>query len=485
MHFKSRLKALGLGITFVAALSGCSSDGDHEGIILPPSGDPTNSSGQSNNGTLIPEELADNYEILDIMYFYAHLNNELSEDIMDYFEAPLQESYGASICTKDYSDVCYMYSKMSDPFTRYYDPNYAPLVLSMLEQSDKQYGVGLEIDSLAIDGQNVMVIDQVYPKSPAEKAGVEQNDTLLTIDNTAPGSLKAANALLSGEKGDSVTVEVKRGSDTLAIKMEINEFITPTVFVSSKESIPVIRITEFTNETVSDSGTYGEFVTALKKTEGAKSTIIDLRGNPGGDTRQCNSISAELLNEGDIIIIDIETNVDSVISNHQKRYIQVFDTVTYSATQDGIGKDRYYVFLADSTSASCAEVMLSAVTVNKKSPIVGLTSYGKGIGQYLVPTRMEGLALVTGLRSMDKNGDVYHQVGIVPDFESGDAEEQMEKAIEWAKEMKQTRRTEGYYGKESTGHFAMKARAKDSKVSLPKNRREFLQQLGGKITIKK
>lgn len=467
----SKLATIGLCAVLGAAITGCTSSNDNEGIVLPPDN--------------IPEELLANHLLLDVFYFYAHQKGELSSNVLDYYNAPLLSDYGYSVCTSEYTDVCYMYHKMSDPFTRYYDPNYAPIIFNMLEESDKQIGVGIQVDSVTVDERSAIVITEVLPKSPAKKAGLEANDTLLAVDQTVPGSLKALSNLLSAEEGDTLVFDVKRGEDTLTIPVEAGDFITPTVYVSYADSIPVIRITEFTSETVSDSGTYGEFVTALKKTEGAKSTIIDLRGNPGGNTDQCNSISAELLNDGDVIIIDIETNVDSIIKNQKRTYFQVFDTVTFTATHDGIGKDRYYVFLADSMSASCAEVMLSAVTVNKRSPIVGQTSYGKGIGQYLLPTYMEGLALITGLRSMDKNGDVYHRVGIVPDFESGIPEEQMAKAVEWAKEMKQTRRTTGYYGSESTGHFAKKARAKDTEVSFPKNRKEFLKQLGGKISIKK
>lgn len=478
----SKLSVFGLCMALGAAFNGCTTSNDNEGIILPPDSDYNNPNSMADK---IPDELIANYQLLDVFYFYAHQNGELSRNILDYYNAPLLQDYGYSACTSEYTDVCYMYHKMSDPFTRYYDPMYAPRILSMLEESEKQVGIGIQVDSVAVGEQSAIVITEVLPKSPAEKAGLEANDTLLAVDKTVPGSMKALSNLLSAEDGDTLAFDIKRGNDTLTIPIEVGEFITPTVYVSYKDSIPVIRITEFTSETVSDSGTYGEFVTALKKTEGAKSTIIDLRGNPGGSTDQCNSISAELLNDGDVIIIDIETNVDSIIKNQKRTYFQVFDTVTFTATHDGIGKDRYYVFLADSMSASCAEVMLSAVTVNKRSPIVGQTSYGKGIGQYLLPTYMEGLALITGLRSMDKNGDVYHRVGIVPDFESGDPNEQMAKAVEWAKEMKQTRRTTGYYGSESTGHFAKKARAKDTEVSFPKNRKEFLKQLGGKISIKK
>lgn len=470
----SKLKALGLGAVLAAALTGCSSDSDSDGLVLP---------GTSSD---IPNELKANYLFLNFYYFYAHEKNELSDNILSYYNAPILSSYGRSACTINYTDVCYMYSKMSDPYTRYYDPNYAAKVLAMINESDKDIGIGAILETIGEEGNTALVFTQVYEKSPAQKAGLLENDTLISIDKTIPATEKAALALLSGEEGDIISVEVKRAEDTLAFKIELGEFATPTVYLSYQDSIPVIRITEFDSKTVSDSGTYGEFIQALKKTEGAKSTIIDLRGNPGGDTRQCNSISAEFLDEGDTIIIDIETNMDSTIKNKQLSYFQAFDTIPYITTADGLAKDRYVVFLADTMSASCAEVVLSAVPVNTKSPIVGLISYGKGIGQYVIDnTPDNGLALITGLQSMDKNGNVYHRVGIVPDYESDDSAEQMKVAVEWAKERTKTRRTEGFYGSESTGHFAKKVRAVRTENSFPKNKKEFYQQLGGKLVIKK
>jgi len=484
MSIKMKKNLLGISLISALAFVGCSSDSDNEGIILPSTTAREQVAGSSSSQDQLSTELEYNYELLNYYYFYAHLDNELSEDIQDYYNSPYQDSYGYSACTIRYTDVCYMYSKMQDRFTRYYDPNYASRVYAMLNESESAVGIGAEIDSVAAGDQGALVFSQVYPKSPAEKAGVKANDTLLTVENTVPGSTKALETLLTGKEGDSVAVEVKRGQDTLAMKIEIAQYQVPTVFVSYKDSIPVIHITEFTSKTVNDSGTYAEFKEALRATEGAKATIIDLRDNPGGDVDQCNSISAELLSNGDTVIIDIETNVDSTFKNGKFNYVQVFDTVTYTATRDGIGKDRYYVFLSSDTSASCAEVLLSAMTVNRKSPVVGLNSYGKGIGQYLLPTVKNGLALITGLRSMDKNGDVYHTFGIAPDFEIEDPDEQLAKAVELAKDPFKIEHTAGY-GKENTGNFLKKARPASSEGFFPKNRKEFYKSLSGALHNKK
>ena len=88
----------------------------------------------------------------------------------------------------------------------------------------------------------------------------------------------------------------------------------------------------------------------------------------------------------------------------------IVDTLTWTASEDGIAKGRYFVFLADTGSASCAELMLVGAISNTKSPVVGLTTYGKGIGQSYLGTYANGIAGITSMRMLDKNKkDVWYQ----------------------------------------------------------------------------
>lgn len=474
----SKIKTiLGIGLCATLFMSGCSSDSNDDKIVLPSA-----PSGGIQQPTYQSLELAYNYDLLDSYYFFGHLNNELGADFTEYQNAPLQQTYGSSACTVDFTDICYMYSRMSDRYTRYYDPNYAAIVLKMATETEESTGAGIALDIKTTDDAEEIIVTQVYQNSPAEKAGLRNNDIILDIDGTVPKTLKAAEALLGGKDGEIIKVRLYRDGKEQTIEIQLGTYRMPTVFVSYEDSVPVIRISEFTAFTASDSGTYGEFIAALKKTEGASATIIDLRNNPGGDVDQCNNIASELLSAGDTIITDIEAGTDSLLKDGKWASYQVFDTITYTVLRDGLGKDRYYVFMADSGSASCAEVLLSAVTVNKKSPVVGLTTFGKGIGQFVEPTLANGLGIITAMLSMDKFGQIYHKVGIVPDFESGDPDEQMAKAIEWAKDGSIVRKAG--YGTESTGHFAKARAIEPEPTAIPENHKDFLKQVGGKLIFR-
>jgi len=490
---KSVLCAGGV-IALATAFTGCTESGT-EPIFNPNAGNGSNNgsyySSSSNSGTntnsIEYKELSYNYDLLDLYYIYGHRNKELKE--FDVYARATNTDYSSkSYCTDRYAKVCNMYGDMSDPFTRYFDPSYAQYILSMLSETEALIGLGTDVVEVKVDGATKVVVNQVYENSPAEVYGLMEGDTVLSVNGYNVSSVKAFEAETKGEKGDRVTLEVLRGDETKTISVKLGEYNEPTVYLTYNDSIPVIQITEFTPTTSSVDGSYGEFVKALNKIkDNYKAAIIDLRDNPGGDVDHCNRMSAELLAKGDTVIIDIETDVDSSGYGSNKTYFQKLDTIPYIAEKDGIGKDLYYVFLANENSASCAEVMLSAVTVNKKTPVVGQNSYGKGIGQYVIQTSYvaNGLALITGLESMDKNGEIYHKYGIAPDYVIIDEDDQMEKALEIAKNAvngKKEERTAGY-GTTDTGHFA-KTKAQAS-VGFPKTKKDLLNQMSGAYKIKK
>lgn len=357
----------------------------------------------------------------------------------------------------EFPDVSYMYSTLSDNFTNYFSPYIAERILKQLVYSEATAGIGADFQEIietncTTDGlctnSGTLVFKHVYKNGPADKAGVLKGDTLLTIDGTGPRNEQHFRRLEAVfDAGETVPFAIKRGEDTLNISITFDQYFSPTVFVDMVDSIPVITITEFTDTTVLVTGTYGEFLDALEETAGAKSTIIDLRGNPGGTVEHCVNMAAEMLPKNDTIITIISHTLDSIT---EEPYI---DTTTYITEEDGIGAERYYVILADSNSASCAELMVAGVVSNTKSPVVGQTTYGKAIGQSYLETIAGGLTGITSMRLLDKNWGTYQKYGIVPDFEEGDSNKAMQKAVELAKEGT-AQRTQGY-GTVDKGHFTL------------------------------
>lgn len=411
-------------------------------------------------------ELYENYMMLDLFYLYAHTRNELSDNYKVYLHKGSNDNNGEkSFCSEELYDVCYMYDQMADPFTHYFDPLIAERILESVLETEEVIGIGAEAQVIQDETSKYLSVTQIYPNSPSEKAGLQEGDIIVSMDGLPITTVENFESMSTGNIGSTVEIVVKRGTEILSFTVTRAEYKEPSVTLHYEDSIPVIQIKQFSTTTSNDSGTYAEFVEILKKTATAKSTIIDLRGNPGGETEHCNAVSAELLSKGDTVIIDIESKVDSVKEGRQWKYYQSFDTITYTALEDGLAKDRYFVLLADTGSASCAEIVLESTAANKKSPIVGQLSYGKGIGQAVIQTEVSGgLALITALQGFDKNWESYHDLGIVPDFVINDPDEQMAAAVTLAKEATYLR-TAGY-GTQKLNHFS-KERFKDPSNKIP------------------
>ena len=414
-------------------------------IAMPCIGDGCGNQGKQEDKVLsdAEQEMIDNYYLLSVYYINAEKKLGDIEQYIGY-----GEKNGYSPNYYEYPDIYYMYGQMGDLYTRYFGPYYASMY-DFDSATDPVYNLAVSLDS----ANSKLVITHVYPDGPGSKAGLKEGDTILYVGASSPGDINGFNRLTSGKEGDEIKLTVLRGTETLDISAKLFCYLEPTVSISYKDSIPVIKVTGFemysamscadANNSSVAKGTKEEIKDILNKTSGP--TVIDLRGNPGGTIPQCVAAAEQFLSKGDTIAIFESTDLapDSVS--------QMIITERVVATEDGAGKGRYFVFLADTASASCTEIMLVGITQNLKSPIVGMQTYGKAIGQYYIPTFVGGYAIITSMRFNDKDFFFYLDKGLLPDYEISDPVKALDKAIELAKGGKE-KRTKGY-GTEDQGHF--------------------------------
>lgn len=121
-----------------------------------------------------------------------------------------------------------------------------------------------------------------YEDSPADKAGIKSGDYITKVDgkDITSMNLNAAVALIKGEKGTYVELEVVSGNEVKNVKVKRDEIKVKTVEYELLEgNMGYIYVTEF------DSVTLKQFNDALDdlKSQGMESLIIDVRSNPGGE----------------------------------------------------------------------------------------------------------------------------------------------------------------------------------------------------------
>jgi len=311
-----------------------------------------------------------------------------------------------------------MYSSLNDylrghRYTKYFEPTKADDVLDYLQNSEHYYSFGFE----RILKEDTLIVTAVYPNSPAASGGLRKRDRLLFADDVPLIGEDAKRYEGSDTLFNANTVfKVLRDNDILSLPaMQKAEVLSSTVFLDTLYGVPFISVTEFTTNTNNPSGTYQEFKDVLQKIKGAKSAIIDMRGNPGGSVLHCTKMAAELSPPNKEMIYDI--------LHYPYRNRNIIDTAHYFAkdflNKPGDGLEIKWIVMIDGNSASCAERFAVALKSARPETIfIGKTTYGKGIGQRYIKTPLGGLAGITSLQSYYPNGETFHEIGIEPNIDA-------------------------------------------------------------------
>lgn len=481
----------GIAVSLLAFMGGCTVGGADDELDL--DGDKVNPADLDDAATLkeamaiwdkmtdYQREFESVYEILDYVYIFAHSDSLEPEGSPWYSQLQKRRDYigngvksyplYAKQIPSEILDTYAMCESMNDQFTAYIDPlsmSYDDF-LEEFNARDTLSDLGINVKTVNTpDSTKAFLVAQLFTGSAAEKSKLRVDDTLLAIAGIALDTrLYNENIVFdleSGYVGRDVPVTVARNENGERIEftdtLTIIPYISPSVTYKVIDSIAVISISEFASEnTPSKEGTYGEFVEALEATQNTKATIIDLHGNPGGDQEQCIGVAEEMVSKDDILMIQYLVNEE----NTEEQEIR--DSVIRSS-KNGLARDRYLVFIADSNSASCSEVTLAAVLPNRHSPLVGQITYGKGVGYTILESYLKGAVLVTAVISYNTEGETYHMVGIEPDVEEGTYEYMLDKALAIAKEGTM-QRTAGY-GKVIRPHYKSLLKSSIQKSSIKK-----------------
>jgi len=286
-----------------------------------------------------------------------------------------------------------------DPHSSYVSPdNFRDLQTST---SGEYGGLGMEVTTEEGFVKVVSPIDD----TPAKRAGVKSGDFITEIDGKSIVGLSLSEAvnLMRGKPGEPITLTVIReGEDPLEITM-VREIIKRKVVKHEiKDGVGYLRISQFnekTNNSLIDSAN------ALKKEFGGKipGLILDLRGNPGGLLDQSVQVSSAFLDGGEVV---------------STRGRQAHDTERYNAQRGEIFKNVPLIVLIDGAAASASEIVAGAIQDRGRGLIIGMTSFGKGSVQSVIPLRggRDGALRLTTERYYTPAGRSIQGTGIDPDI---------------------------------------------------------------------
>lgn len=272
--------------------------------------------------------------------------------------------------------------------------------------------VGIGVYIMEEDGY-IKVITPIEG-SPAYKAGIKPGDIIQKVDGKDIKNMTTVESsnLMKGKAGTSVKLGIKRGKETKTFTVKREEVkINPISYEILNKKIGYIKISQF------NQYTYTNITKALNQLDKNKVTniIIDVRDNPGGYLDEVIEICKLFIPEGPIVHIKDRTkNIE-----------------TYNS---GLKKPKYkLVVLVNEYSASASEILAGAVKDRKVGQIVGVTTYGKGTVQQVIPLPYGDGMKLTIAEYLTPNKTSIDGKGIKPDVVVEDEDQQLKRAVELLK----------------------------------------------------
>ena len=298
---------------------------------------------------------------------------------------------------------CYV-SALDDPYAFYRPP--VETEDYMTDMSGKFGGIGVMVEYN--DQDETIMVNTVYPGSPAEKAGIKVGDYFYSVDGKTVEELGYTNAVnyIRGEIGTTVTLVILRDGEKItvtAIRDEVEE-INVAYEIDTEKNIGYVQIVAF------KENTFPQFKEAIDSLEaaGVKGIVFDLRNNPGGYVDSVVSVISYLIPNG-----------KRVMSYQYQGY---GEKVRNSKDE---GEDHKInvpcVVICNQYTASAGEIFTSAIRDYRNegemvATIVGVNTYGKGIMQssYYYPLDKSTVTFTVAYYK-PPYGDNYHGVGVLPD----------------------------------------------------------------------
>jgi carboxyl-terminal processing protease len=266
-----------------------------------------------------------------------------------------------------------------DPYAELFSPE--ELASFSRESLRGSYGgLGVMIEQQG----DTVTITKVYPNTPAAGGGVQAGDKIMSIDGTPAIGWKIDKVSdhLMGPSGTTVDVTFQRYGVAMPITARFTRAMVhvPAVpyTLMLDGGVGYVPLQQFSNT----SGEELEQALRELKQRGARSYILDLRGNTGGSVQQAVGISSLFLRQGQ--------QIATVRYRNQPNDVYVADRAPLIASEP-------LVVLGDPYSASASEIVAGSLQDHDRALMVGQTTFGKGLVQDLY--RLDGgwaLKLTTG-----------------------------------------------------------------------------------------
>ena len=269
--------------------------------------------------------------------------------------------------------------------------------LAVNESLGYTFGFGMDVDR---SGEGYILVNVVYKGSPADKAGVEPGDLIVSVEGKDVLTIGYDKAMsLIAETTQRVSVVLSRGGKKSAYELTRTKFETKSVVHRMTGSnVGVIKIYEFNAKTPEQ---FNDALNRLRN-QNAAGLIIDLRDNGGDNYEYACEILDTLLPSGKLMSVTDKDGNSSIKYTSDTKFIDLPMDVLINEGTDG------------------AAELFAAVMMNYgAAESIGTKTAGHDTVQELFQLSNGCAVRITTGRWSDDLGGIVTDGKVVPQFEVG------------------------------------------------------------------
>lgn len=293
-----------------------------------------------------------------------------------------------------YSAIQGVMSSLDDPYTRFLDPT------AFREMQQDNTGSFAGIGAQLMDKNGKIVIIKALPDTPAEAAKILPMDEIIAINGRSTEKMLSDNAvkLIRGRPGTIVELTLRRAGKPLTVRL-VRTIIRVEHFESHvvSDNIGYIHLMMFDEQAADNI----ERAMQGFRREGIKAVILDLRDNPGGLLNAAVDVASKFIPPGTVVWVQERGGQrSSMPTNGDARREQHLPLVV----------------LVNHYSASASEIVSGAVKDTHAGTLMGLTTWGKGLVQEVIPLNDNSAIALTTAHYFTPSGSDINLKGVKPDI---------------------------------------------------------------------
>ena len=284
---------------------------------------------------------------------------------------------------------------LGDPYSRFFSPSEYHAFTSFL-RGRVVGGIGVVVRFT----EGRLVVERVFPQSPAQRAGLRAGDLVSAIDGAAVAGMTAdaVGDRFHGDVGTTVRLSIVRDGAPLPEPVSVvrAEIHVPDVDGRMLDGgVGYIQLRSYGESAATDLGALVESLRA----QGARALVLDLRDDGGGYENVAVGVTSKFVAAGPIVTIE------------DRRGRKTTHRADGSAVQPALP----LAVLVNGNTASAAEITAAAIQDRGAGTIVGERTFGKGLVQQIFPLPDGSAMKLTTQRYLTANGRDIDRKGVTPD----------------------------------------------------------------------